>query len=256
MRDDHESLSRRGFLQSTAASAAAAQMGEPAQPSFKPDRAPRQISANLFVLEDTCNVYVIRHGSNGLLIDFGSGAILDHLPDLGITKVDGILHTHHHRDQAQGDPLAVARGIPIFVPEQERAYFEDAENFWRNRRIFELYYVRNDFFSLTRNVRVAGMLRDYDTFRWNEHALFIQPTPGHTPGSITLLADIDGRKVAFSGDLADPLPGMQETARKLSHWFSYWKSWGGSLDQTPRQLYEARRRALSDHVVVLRHHQR
>ena len=26
------------------------------------------------------------------------------------------------------------------------------------------------------------------------------PTPGHTPGSISLLAEIDGRKVAFTGD--------------------------------------------------------
>ena len=30
---------------------------------------------------------------------------------------------------------------------------------------------------------------------------FILPTPGHTLGSISLLATIDGRKVAFTGDL-------------------------------------------------------
>src|ERR1051326_7316379 len=137
--------------------------------------------------EDTCNVYLVRDGSRGVLIDFGSGAILGHLGDLGVTPIDWVLHTHFHRDQAQGDPLAAERRIPIAVPAHERHYFENAENFWRNRRIFELYDVRNDFFSLTRNVPVAASLRDYDTFRWRQLEFFIQPTPGHTDRKSTRL---------------------------------------------------------------------
>ena len=39
------------------------------------------------------------------------------------------------------------------------------------------------------------------TFRWNKTDFFVLPTPGHTLGSITLLATIDGKKVAFTGDL-------------------------------------------------------
>jgi glyoxylase-like metal-dependent hydrolase (beta-lactamase superfamily II) len=35
-----------------------------------------------------------------VLTDFGSGKILDHLAGLGISTVDYILHTHHHRDQS------------------------------------------------------------------------------------------------------------------------------------------------------------
>ena len=35
----------------------------------------------------------------------------------------------------------------------------------------------------------------------------ILPSPGHTKGSISLLAEIDGRKVAFCGDLI-AAPGM------------------------------------------------
>src|SRR5206468_4905049 len=108
---------------------------------------------------------------------------------------------HHHRDQAQGDHLAVERRIPIAVPAHERYLFEDVERFWQNRRIFELYQVRNDFFSLTQNIPVAASLRDYDTFRWRGHEFFVQPTPGHTIGSISLVGNVDGRSVAFSGDL-------------------------------------------------------
>jgi len=159
------------------------------------------ISPNLHLLRDTCNVYVLKNRDRAVLIDFGSGHVLKLLGQIGVTKVDAILHTHHHRDQCQGDARAVAERIPIHVPQHERHLFEDAENFWRNRRIFHLYYVRNDFFTLTRNVPVAGVLRDYDKFQWGPYEFLIYPTPGHTLGSITLVGSVDGKKVAFSGDL-------------------------------------------------------
>jgi glyoxylase-like metal-dependent hydrolase (beta-lactamase superfamily II) len=202
------STRRKFFRQAGALGAAplaAAQEPAPRQryrsAGFAPTTTPRKITENLFWLEDTANVYVVRDGSSCILIDFGSGKILDHLKDLGIAQVDWILHTHHHRDQCQGDAKAVARGIPIAVPAHERHLFADAENFWRNRRVFHLYYVRNDFNTLVENIPVARSLRDYSTFRWKNIDFFILPTPGHTLGSITLLAAIDGRKVAFSGDL-------------------------------------------------------
>src|SRR5438067_2967641 len=156
-------LSRREFLESAAAAVAAGHLpsilAQPVASTLRTtEMGPRRISANFFVLEDTCNVYLIRDGERGILIDFGSGAILKHLPSLGVTKVDWILHTHHHRDQAQGDALAVQRGIPIAVPAHERHLFEDVEIFWSSRRVFELYQVRNDFFSLTANVPVSASL--------------------------------------------------------------------------------------------------
>ena len=197
--------SRRSFLKT--ASAAAVQPSSAPRRTvasvsrFAPEGAPRRISENLYVFEDTCNVYLVRQGTHGLLIDFGSGKILDHLPALGITQVDWILHTHHHRDQCQGDLRAVERKIPIAVPQHEREQFEEAENFWRNRRVFHLYNMRNDFNTVTVNIPVARSLADYSTFTWRGLDFFILPTPGHTLGSITLLARIDGKKTAFSGDL-------------------------------------------------------
>jgi glyoxylase-like metal-dependent hydrolase (beta-lactamase superfamily II) len=164
---DKDDLSRRTLLQTTATSISAGPL-LPASTEitqaerFRPNARPEKLSENLFVLEDTCedtcNVYVIRKSDHAVLIDFGSGDILDHLGDLGIARVDWILHTHHHRDQAQGDLRAVAERIPIAVPEHERDFFESVENFWRNRRIFELSDVKNDFFSLTQNVPVAAVL--------------------------------------------------------------------------------------------------
>jgi len=197
--------SRRSFLKTASAAAVQPPSGPrrtiASVPRFAPEGAPRRISENLYVFEDTCNVYVVRQGTHGLLIDFGSGKILDHLPALGITQVDWILHTHHHRDQCQGDLRAVERKIPIAVPQHEREQFDEAENFWRNRRVFHLYNMRNDFNTVTVNIPVARSLADYSTFTWRGMDFFILPTPGHTLGSITLLAQIDGKKTAFSGDL-------------------------------------------------------
>lgn len=108
--------SRRTFLGAAAASAAAAPA--PAAPSpFKPGSKPCQISPNLLIFEDTCNVYIVRSGLRAVLIDFGSGAVLDHLAGLGVSSIDGINHTHHHLDRCQGDSRAVARNIPIHVTE-------------------------------------------------------------------------------------------------------------------------------------------
>jgi glyoxylase-like metal-dependent hydrolase (beta-lactamase superfamily II) len=208
-------VNRRDFFKSAGAGLLATEMGAAASkkpatrmaaPLERPVRfVPRgglsQISPNLYVLHDTCNVYVLKDGDRALLIDFGSGHILAQLGQIGVTKVDAILHTHHHRDQCQGDSRAVAERIPIHVPQHEQHLFEDAENFWRNRRIFHLYYVRNDFFTTTRNIPVAGTLRDYDTFQWGPYELLIYPTPGHTLGGVSLVGAVDGKKVAFTGDL-------------------------------------------------------
>ena len=141
-----------GLLASEFASAAPGESAaDPGASSvhFTPRSRLTQISPNLCVLRDTCNVYVLKDGNRALLIDFGSGHVLNLLSQIGVTKVDAILHTHHHRDQCQGDARAVAERIPIHAPAHERHLFEDAENFWRNRRVFHLYYVANDFFTIT-----------------------------------------------------------------------------------------------------------
>ncbi len=222
---DHSPLTRRTFLKTGGIAVLAPgtiQAGQqsavtaPGSSPFAPTDRPRQLSPNLFVLEDTCNVYLIKDGNSGLLIDFGSGRMLDFAADLGVSKIDWVLHTHHHRDQAQGDHKAVEHRIPIAVPAHERYLFEDAENFWRNRRIYHLYHVRNDFFTVSRNIPVGEVLRDYETFRWRNYEFFILPSPGHTIGSITLLCTVDGKRTAFSGDLIHS-PGKVQTLHDLQY---------------------------------------
>src|SRR5579863_4510880 len=105
-------VSRRDFFKSAGAGLLASEMvpassgqlaakNKPSPLRFQPGGALTQISPNLCVLRDSCNVYVLRDGDRALLIDFGSGHILNLLAQIGVSKVDAILHTHHHRDQCQ-----------------------------------------------------------------------------------------------------------------------------------------------------------
>jgi glyoxylase-like metal-dependent hydrolase (beta-lactamase superfamily II) len=160
-----------------------------------------EISPDLFLFPDTCNVYLIRRGDCALAVDFGSGHVLDHLGQLGIGAVDAVLHTHHHRDQAEGDRRAVEAGVPIHVPSHERHLFDQVEIFWATKQLYDVYNVRNTYFALTESVPVAGVLEDYGVFSWEGLEIRILPTPGHTLGSVTLLCTIDGVRAAMVGDL-------------------------------------------------------
>lgn len=161
----------------------------------------QRLSDNLYLYRDICNVYALRDGNRAILIDFGTGAVLDHLGEIGVSQVDWILHTHHHRDQCQGDRIANERRIPIAVPAHERPYFDEVEVFWGSRQIYDVYDVRQTFFTLAESIKVERTLIDYETFAWGPYKLLIQPTPGHSLGHIALVGDVDGAAVAFTGDL-------------------------------------------------------
>jgi glyoxylase-like metal-dependent hydrolase (beta-lactamase superfamily II) len=160
-----------------------------------------RLSDHLYRFSDTCNVYLVVDGSAGLLIDAGSGAVLDHLHEAGVRQVEWVLHTHHHRDQCWGTPRLRDHGARVAVPEHERHLFDRAELFWQMRRTFDNYNDRNTFFAAGSDVAVDAVLEDYETFTWRGYSFFVLPAKGHTLGSSALLVEIDGRLVAFTGDL-------------------------------------------------------
>lgn len=161
----------------------------------------RQISADLFRFEDTCNVYVVRSGPDAILIDFGTGDVLDALPQIGVERVTDALITHHHRDQAQGLPRAVAEGIRIWVPAPEQELFTRAEERRQARGVLNNYNTREDRFSITTSVPIAGPIPEYVPARYGPITVTAIPLPGHTVGSVGFLIEIDGQRAAFTGDL-------------------------------------------------------
>ena len=119
----------------------------------------RELLPDFFQYDDSCNVYVIRRGDRAIAIDFGTGGVLKELSAIGVTGLDWIVHTHHHRDQCVGDHLAVAQGVKLAVPEWEAHYFLEAEHFWGRRNLFHLYNMRTNYFTLRESVPVAAFLQ-------------------------------------------------------------------------------------------------
>ena len=160
-----------------------------------------QISDNLYCLADTCQVYLVKNGPYGLLIDAGSGLAADSLQDLGVEQIEWVLQTHHHRDQCAGTNGLRTLGARVAVPEYERHLFDQAELFWQTRRVFDNYNDRNTFFTIGQNIPVDAVLEDYETFSWRGLDFYVLPAKGHTLGSSCLIVEIDGRLCAFTGDL-------------------------------------------------------
>lgn len=160
-----------------------------------------EIVDGVHLFRNTCNVYVVVRDREAVLIDFGDGSVLDHLDEFGADRVTDVLVTHHHRDQVQGLHRAVAHGARIWVPPVERDLFEKVHVHWQQRVLDNYYDLRQDRFSLLEPVTVTGVVPEYRTRRFGGVDVTTVPTPGHTLGSVSYLVDLDGRRLAFTGDL-------------------------------------------------------
>jgi glyoxylase-like metal-dependent hydrolase (beta-lactamase superfamily II) len=120
---------------------------------------------------------------------------------LGVRQIEWALHTHFHRDQCDGAAALVRLGAKVAAPRAELGYFAEADAFWRTRQIFDNYNTYNDFFAPLASVPVERALDDGALFVWEDIELRVLPAPGHTKGSIILAGLLDGRQVAFTGDV-------------------------------------------------------
>lgn len=158
------------------------------------------VSEHLLRYEDSCNAYAVLDENAALIIDPGSGAIADALWEAGY-EVEWALHTHHHRDQCWGTSELAENGVQVAVPEHEEFLFEDVDTFWAKKRLYDNYNDRSTFFSVGAPIPVDATLDDYESFEWRSREFAVLPARGHTAGSSMLVAEIDGKSVAFCGDL-------------------------------------------------------
>jgi glyoxylase-like metal-dependent hydrolase (beta-lactamase superfamily II) len=159
------------------------------------------IAPRVSCFRDTCNVYVLRSGSEAVLVDFGNGDVLERLDEFGVERVTDVLLTHHHRDQLGGLRRAADAGIRIWAPPSEVELIAGMDERWRRRQTWNDYDVREDRFSLLESVPVTGSVLEYRTQPVGGLDVYVLPTPGHTLGSVSYLVELDGQRLAFTGDL-------------------------------------------------------
>ncbi|GEM_PF-7108909 len=182
-----------------------------------------KISDSLYLLRDACNVYVIKRGNQAILIDSGEGAVLGQLAGIGVEKVEWVLQTHAHRDQCGATPALRLLGAKVAVPEGDAKSFSDVESYWDKFEIYIRYQFKPDTYKPRANIAVDRALADGESITWQGIEFRCIATPGHTEGAGTYLAEIDGRKVAFCGD-------MIHSAGKLWNLYSFdHKYWDGGF---------------------------
>jgi glyoxylase-like metal-dependent hydrolase (beta-lactamase superfamily II) len=161
-----------------------------------------RLSEHLAVYHGNVNVGILHDGGRALLIDCGDGQVADALSKLGVTVVEQIVFTHHHRDQACGAYPWAERGTRIGVPSAERACFDDVAGFWQDpQHRWHLYNFHPSHLMLGEALRVDAEFTDGSEFVWGPARLRVLNTPGHTDGSVSYIVDVDGTRVVFCGDV-------------------------------------------------------
>jgi glyoxylase-like metal-dependent hydrolase (beta-lactamase superfamily II) len=164
-----------------------------------------QLAEHLFVGHGAINVGIVRHAADrrrALLIDCGDGDVQNVLDELGITEVDVVLLTHHHRDQAAAAGPLAAAGARIGVPAAERAWLEDMASYWDDPASrWHLYDFRPHNLMLAESIPVHAAYREGDVIEYGEAQIAVLDTPGHTDGSVSYQVDLGAERYLFCGDV-------------------------------------------------------
>ena len=160
-----------------------------------------RLSEHLSVFHGPIQVGIVRYGDKALLIDCGDASVAAALGRLGVTTVNQILFTHHHRDQACGGHTLAAAGARIGVPQSERDSFDKVADYWKNPKSrWHLYNLHPHHLMLAEPLPVDATFGDRDELAFGPAKIRVLATPGHTDGSVSYVVDVDDKRTVFCGD--------------------------------------------------------
>lgn len=152
--------------------------------------------------EDCC-VYLVEAGNELVLIDAGAGRSVGQLIDntriLGLNPdhITRLIATHGHIDHVGGlYELKDVLGVDVIAHELELPAIEEGLS---NLTADYLYGVKY------RPVKVDLILQgEQNHLDIGGRVFTCMHTPGHTPGSISVYVDIDGKRILFGQDIHGP----------------------------------------------------
>ena len=149
----------------------------------------RRLSEHLYRFDDTCNVYLLVDGDAGLLIDAGSGAVLDHLPRPASSGSSGCC-TRTTTATSAGARRGCASTAPRWrCPSTSGTCSTRPSCSGRPAAPSTTTTTATPSSPSAQNIPVDAVLEDYETFTWRGYEFFVLPAKGHTLGSSALLAD-------------------------------------------------------------------
>jgi glyoxylase-like metal-dependent hydrolase (beta-lactamase superfamily II) len=161
-----------------------------------------EVCSGVWLYCDSCNVYAVAGPNGCLLINAGTGAAAEYLDELPCA-VDRLhlLLTHHFRDHSAGAERFKARGATIYGPYWDQQHLLDPEQHFRERQIWNSYDNRWDRYSPIEPVPVDAWMMDYETRTLAGLDITVHPSQGVTNGAVTYIVTVEGRNLAFVGEL-------------------------------------------------------
>ena len=190
---------------------------EPDRPALDAAKLQPALAAwpNVFVYQDTCNVFLLREGDAAILFNLGDGSVLDHLTEVGVKQVEWIVFTDHHREQCQGIGRVDRSVTKVAAPKAEQALLESPLDFrkWRPTlgdayTVHGASYVRPP----AQAIKIDRLLAPDEVFTWRGHEIACLSAPGHSPGGMCYMLKKDGKMYAFIG-------GIMHDGARMSNWY-------------------------------------
>jgi glyoxylase-like metal-dependent hydrolase (beta-lactamase superfamily II) len=182
---------------------------------------PREVAKDIYLIGGAdisdprdCAVYVIDLGEM-IMIDAGAGASYDkiclNIEQLGLNpaKLTTLILTHCHIDHIGGAPrFREAFGCKIIMHQLDAEPVERGDDkmtaaSWYNLR----------FAPLPVEVKIK---KEEERLLLGDQELIFLHTPGHTPGSLSLYLDREGKRVLFGQDIHGPF--SEEFSSDLVAW--------------------------------------
>jgi glyoxylase-like metal-dependent hydrolase (beta-lactamase superfamily II) len=158
-------------------------------------------SPNLTAPEDCC-VYLLDLGDL-VMIDAGAGksvsALLENVASLGLghRPIAAIVATHCHVDHVGGIPLLRDRtGCQVIAHERDAMAMEIGDPLKTAAAWYNVIYPPTPVDYKLSEVR--------EVLKFEKGEILCLHTPGHTPGSISIILDHNGKRVLFGQDIHGP----------------------------------------------------
>jgi len=152
---------------------------------------------------DDAAVYLIDFSQDLVLIDSGAGRsssqIIRNIEMLGLNpaNISRLILTHCHIDHIGSAPFMKKQyGIKILIHELDAGAVESGDTFKTAAN-----WYGTTFPPTAVDQKLKGR---HETLKFGSEELHCLHTPGHTPGSISLYLDREGRRVLFGQDIHGP----------------------------------------------------
>jgi glyoxylase-like metal-dependent hydrolase (beta-lactamase superfamily II) len=149
-----------------------------------------------------CAVYLLDLGEL-LLIDAGAGTsvhqIVRNIELLGLdpARLSTVILTHCHIDHIGSAAEIKERfGATVVMHEKDAVVVERGDN-----RMTAAFWYNVDFLPMIVDRKLTG---EHEVLRFGQEEVHCLHTPGHTPGSLAVYLDIDGKRVLFGQDIHGP----------------------------------------------------